>query len=148
MILSVHGAPVEKSLPEGAMCYCESPLPTRTIFFCFISKKYHYGSLGVGLPVLKTPLSMVSPKPLDNHYIQICQLEKDTQKGQKSIFFVCSLHSEADKEHSMDHSRPCVAGGRVFSVILVCHDLGRGCGMLLFLLLLGWLAVCCRGAPP
>lgn len=30
----------------------------------------------------------------------------------------------------------------------VFHDLGSGCGMLLFLLLLGWLAVCCCGTPP
>lgn len=33
------------------------------------------------------------------------------------FLFVHSLHSEADKEHSMDHSCPRVAGGRVLSVI-------------------------------
>lgn len=74
--------------------------------------------------------------------------QTEMTKTKVFFFFVCSLHNEADKEHSMDHSRPCVAGGRVFSVILVCHDFGRGCGVLRFLLLLGWLAVCCRGAPP
>lgn len=42
-------------------------------------------------------------------------------------FFVCSLHSEADKEHSMDHSRPRVAGwGRVLSVILSLSWLWEG----------------------
>lgn len=81
--------------------------------------------------------------------------KRHTERTQKvCFFFVRSLHSEADKEHSMDHSRPCVAGvgrggvGVVLSVISVCHDFGRGCGRLLFLLLLGWLAVCGCGAPP
>lgn len=57
--LSPQGPPLKKVFLKGQMSYCGSPLPTRTIFFCFFSKKYHYGSLSVGLPVLKTPSSVV-----------------------------------------------------------------------------------------
>lgn len=141
-------------------------MSTRTVSFFLVSSQKI--SLKVLLSVgRRAPCSKKKPHPLwrtqfwfsktsDNQYIQICQLEKDTQKGHRKFvfFFVRSLHSEADKEHSMDHSRPCVAGvgrggvGVVLSVISVCHDFGRGCGRLLFLLLLGWLAVCGCGAPP
>lgn len=66
------------------------------------------------------------------------------RQGKDTVF---CLHSEADKEHSINHSCPRVFEGTVLSVSWAFHDLGRGCGMLLFLLLLGWLAVCCCGAP-
>lgn len=130
-------------------CYLREPP------FSVSSQKISLRFFSVGLPVLKKnpPSSMVDTvlvlqnlwQPLHTNL----SARKRHRKDKKRFFFVCSLHSEADKEHSMDHSRPRVAGGEgVFSVILVCQDFERGCGMLLFLLLLGWLAVCCRGAPP
>lgn len=79
------GALVFKSLPEAAMCHYESPLLERT-FFLFHLKKYQ-GPFSVSLPVLqkKRPIlygkdSFGSPKTSDNRNIQICQLEKDTER--------------------------------------------------------------------
>lgn len=89
--------------------------------------------LTLGLPFL-TPPPPPSPKvdtvlvlsqTSDNHYIQICQLEKDKQKRVfcgvfRCCFFAYNLDSEAGKAHNMDHSRPFVCGfgwGEGFSVI-------------------------------
>lgn len=79
------GALVFKSLPEAATCHYESPLLERT-FFLFHLKKYQ-GPFSVRLPVLqkKRPIlygkdSFGSPKTSDNRNIQICQLEKDTER--------------------------------------------------------------------
>lgn len=84
----------------------------------------------------RAPFSNTPPSPMvdtvlvlsqtsDNHYIQICQLEKDKQKRVfcgvfRCCFFAYTLDSVAGKEHNMDHSRPFVCGfgrGEGFSVI-------------------------------
>lgn len=94
---------------------CHLREPSYSVSF---QKNITKGSLSVGLPGLKTTSPMVDTvlvlqnlrQPLHTHL----SARKRHRKGQKSLFFVCSLHSEADKEHSMDHSCPCVAGGRFF----------------------------------
>lgn len=88
--------------------------------------------LTLGLPFLTPPppspkvdTVLVLSQTSDNHYIQICQLEKDKQKRVfcgvfRCCFFAYNLDSEAGKAHNMDHSRPFVCGfgwGEGFSVI-------------------------------
>lgn len=132
------------------------PSSDKNQLFCFNLKNISSVLLSFGAYLTKikkkVPLSVAdtafgSPQPLTTGTEKCVSWKWTIKKGHK-ISPICSLHSEPDKEHSMDRSCPRVAVGRGFSVISVCHDLVRGCGVLLFLLLLGWLAVCCRGVTP